>query len=92
MGLQPHRFNFAYFLKTLRRSEKRFFLITNQNNENPPAPAATVEPIAIPAIAPSDRPSFSSVLLSEGSFASVPGSLGSASVPGVVVSSISVAV
>ena len=41
------------------RSANFFFLITNQNNENPPTPTTAVEPTAIPAIAPPERPSFS---------------------------------
>ena len=36
-----------------------FFLITNQKRENPPAPAAAVDPVTMPAIAPPERPSFS---------------------------------
>ena len=43
---------------TITYSRKPFFLITNQKIANPPSPAATAEPIIIPAICLSDNPFF----------------------------------
>ena len=49
----------GYLEKMARRSAHFFFLMTNQNREKPPAPAVTVEPVAIAATAPPESWNFS---------------------------------
>ena len=62
-----HRSSFIqgrfYLVNNPMRSPQVFFLITNQKSENPPAPATTIAPMVIPAIAPPESPSFGSSAL-----------------------------
>ena len=48
--------NYYFFLNMANKSAQLFFFITNHINENTPALATTVEPIAIPTIAPTGKP------------------------------------